>query len=140
MSVSVYQIDANKPNNLAQKIVSGVIGAVSIAFPAVGAAAAAVTAVTSIIGKIGDSKKRAQFEKDFAALSNSQKIELNKKIQAQQDLTAQLDVLSDYLTQAAIANEQLKDDQLVRNYIIISSIAVVFLVGIIYYKVKSNKD
>lgn len=140
MSTSVYVApDITKNKNMAQKVVSGVIGIVTIFFPAAGAAAAAVGAVTSVIGKIGDSKKRAQFEKDFASLSQAKQVQIGKIIQAEQDETKKLDLLSNYIVQAKIENEQNKDAEQFRNYILISGIAVVFLVGVIVYKVKQSK-
>lgn len=136
-TVSTYVAPAiQKDNTTAQKVVSGVIGVVTIFFPVAGAAVAAVGAATSVIGKISDSKKRAQFQKDFSALSYSKQVEIGKVIQAEQDETKKLDLLSNYLVEASIANEQNKDTELVRNYIIVSSIAVVFLVGVLVYKVK----
>lgn len=140
MSTSVYVApDITKSKNIAQKVVSGVIGVVTIFFPVAGAAVAAIGAATSVIGKIGDSQKRAQFEKDFSQLSQAKQIQIGKIIQAEQDETRKLDLLSNYLVDAKIANEQNKDAELLRNYIIVSSIAVVLLVGVIVYKVKSNK-
>ena len=140
MSTSVYvapQIGTNK--NIAQKVVSGVIGVVTIFFPVAGAAAAAIGAATSVIGKISDSKKRAQFEKDFSALSNAKQIQIGKIIQAEQDETKKFDLLSNYIVEAKIENEKNKDSEQLRNYIIISSVAVVMLVTVIVYKIKTNK-
>lgn len=138
-TTSTYKApEIKKPKNIAQKVVSGVIAAVSVAFPPAGAIAAAVVAVTSVIGKIGDQKKRKEFEKAFSQLSNSNKVMLAKELAIQQNETRKFEILSNYLTAGSIENEKMKDAQLLRNYILLSTLTTAMFIAVVIIKTRKK--